>query len=75
MIKTVEAHGVGKAILNWIKTWLMDRKHRIGISGVRSAWNTASSGVPQGSVLGPLLFIFYSVNEVSRNISKFVGDT
>ena len=65
-------------VANWIANWLSDRKQRVAVSGRMSCWEDVSNGVPQGSVLGPLLFIIYINNldsGVKSKLSKFADDT
>ena len=62
----------------WIKNWLNDREQRVIINGKHSDWCSVLSGIPQGSVLGPILFVVY-INDIDRNINnvllKFADDT
>ena len=51
--------GISGAVLNWLQSYLSDRSVRVSISGVSSDSLTTKFGVPQGSVLGPVLFSTY----------------
>ena len=59
-------------------TYLADRKERVVIPGVSSSWSSVETGVPQGSILGPLLFLQY-INDIVENINSsirlFADDT
>ena len=78
LINKLKAHGITGNLVSWIEDWLSDRKQRVVINGKSSEWTSVSSGVPQGSVLGPILFIIY-INDIDDNInckiSKFADDT
>ena len=62
---------------NGFFSWLTGRRQRIVINDVSSSWGNAISGVPQGSVLGPLLLIY--INDIDTDlfskICKFADDT
>ena len=78
LILKLKSHGMGNSIINWIEQWLNDRRQRVVVDGEVSSWKPVLSGVPQGSVLGPILFLVY-INYLEEgvpgNILKFADDT
>jgi len=78
LLLKLKAHGIGEGLVNWIEKWLTDRRQRVIVEGETSNWKPVLSGVPQGSVLGPILFLIY-INDlddgVSSKVLKFADDT
>ncbi|XP_076061759.1 uncharacterized protein LOC143037434 isoform X1 [Oratosquilla oratoria] len=77
-ITKLALHGISGSLLGWTSNWLKGRKQRVVLNGKTSGWKSVASGVPQGSVLGPLLFIVY-INDIDHGlkstVSKFADDT
>ena len=78
LIHKLKAAGITGQLLDWFVSYLENRRQRVVISGVQSDWAYISAGVPQGSILGPLLFLLYIndiVNDIGCNIRLFADDT
>ena len=78
LIKKLDAYGIKGSLLLWIKDFLSERTQQVVLNGSASNIFTVSGGVPQGSVMGPLLLLIY-VNDIPEqvecNISMFADDT
>ena len=74
----LKALGIVDEIYCWIEDWLKDRKQRVIFLGANLDWIRLMSGVPQGSALGPLLFLIY-INDIDEGVTsgllKFAEDT
>ena len=68
LIQVLEYYGVDSFIVKWIRGFLTDRKQRVLINGESSTWSEVSSGIPQGSVLGPVLFVVY-INTMVESVT------
>lgn len=71
LIHKLDHYGIKGKTNAWIKGFLSDRTQRVVIEGVKSDIINVESGVPQGSVLGPSLFLYY-INDMPDNISSTV---
>ena len=76
--KNLEAVGIRGNLALWFQNYLQNRKQAVVIKGKKSEYKTVPSGVPQGSVLSPLLFLIY-IKDITKNIESviklFANDT
>ena len=78
IIYKLTQNGISGNLLNVLEDFLKERKQRVVLNGQFSAWKNINAGVPQGSILGPLLFLIY-INDLTdgltTNVKLFAGNT
>ena len=73
LIFKLEQLGIVNPLLSWFRSNLSDRKQRVVLDGQASDWTSIDAGVPQGSILGPLLFLICF--NIKSDINLFADDT
>jgi len=63
---------VNESAIPWIESFLCNRKQRVKINGFYSDWTDVLSGIPQGTTLGPILFIIY-INDLPDVCKQFIN--
>ena len=78
LLQKLHDMGVRGSLLQWLRSFLVGRKQRVNVNGSFSDWIAIGSGIPQGTVLGPVLFVAF-VNDmpgcIERACKLFADDT
>jgi hypothetical protein len=69
LLKKLESYGINGNILSWLEAWLTQREQQVTIEGDKSSTAKVTYGVPQGTVLGPLMFLI-CINDIGNDIKS-----
>jgi len=78
LLAKLQANGINGQVVRWVASWLKGRKQRVCLDGYSSTWAYVLSGIPQGSLLGPLLFLIFITDledDIKSVVLKFADDT
>ena len=78
LLGKIKSFGITGHTPRWVQAFLTDRIQQVHVNGAHSEWANVTSGIPQGSVLGPILFVLY-INDlpstINSNVYMFADDT
>ena len=71
LLKKIRSYGISEDICLWIEEFLKARKQQVKVNGKSSQWEEILSGIPQGTVLGPILFLLY-INDLPELVASLL---
>ena len=71
LLKKVQAYGIQGSLWRWIENFLKDRKQRVILGSQKSEWKPVTSSIPQGSVLGTILFTIF-INDMPESVPSMM---
>ena len=69
LLEKIKSYGIVGPTLNWIEDFLKNRSQKVMVNGAGSEWENVTSGIPQGSVLGPILFVI-CINDLPDTVES-----